>query len=57
VLTEVQRPTVLVAGQIEQHQPALLSASERTNRLLMLMQLHANGDESEPAYRTSISTG
>ncbi|MGI8513265.1 MAG: hypothetical protein ACR2NH_11650 [Solirubrobacteraceae bacterium] len=29
-----------------------LKNRERTNRLLMLMQLHANGDE--PGYRTTI---
>jgi hypothetical protein len=26
----------------------------RTNRMLMLMQLHANGDDSEVAYRKAI---
>jgi hypothetical protein len=31
-----------------------LKNRERTNRLLMLMQLHANNDDSEPAYRKSI---
>jgi hypothetical protein len=31
-----------------------LKNRERTNRLLMLMQLHANGDDSEPAYRKAI---
>ena len=31
-----------------------LKNRERTNRLLMLMQLHANGDDSEIAYRKVI---
>jgi hypothetical protein len=31
-----------------------LKNRERTNRLLMLMQLDANGDDSEPAYRKAI---
>jgi hypothetical protein len=31
-----------------------LKNRERTNRLLMLMQLHANGDDSETAYRKAI---
>jgi hypothetical protein len=31
-----------------------LKNRERTNRLLMLMQLHANGDDSEVAYRKHI---
>lgn len=31
-----------------------LKNRERTNRLLMLMQLHANGDDREVAYRTGI---
>lgn len=31
-----------------------LKNRERTNRMLMLMQLHANGDDSEAAYRKAI---
>lgn len=31
-----------------------LKNHERTNRLLTLMQLHANGDDSEVAYRKNI---
>jgi len=31
-----------------------LKNRERTNRMLMLMQLHANGDDSEVAYRKAI---
>lgn len=31
-----------------------LKNRERTNRLLMLIQLHANGDDSEVAYRKNI---
>lgn len=31
-----------------------LKNRERTNRLLMLMQLHANSDDSEPTYRKTI---
>jgi hypothetical protein len=31
-----------------------LKNRERTNRMLMLMQMHANGDASESAYRKAI---
>jgi hypothetical protein len=54
----------LTTGGLEQHLRPIRDAihprryalknRERTNRLLTLMQLHANGDDSEPAYRKAI---